>query len=312
MSAREKLIEGEKGISSIKRGIMTKVFTQKGARNIMLKAGSLAQKVGIGSDAPKFTSKPFEERVGDLIAAEGTKQGTVAYYYGCGVNLIYPETGEALVKILSSKGYDVIVPKDINCCGIPVISEGDISETVEMMRKNIEALSKLECDKVIMECSSCMMMFIKKAAKLFAADDPIQEKITALNTKIVGAVNFLNTVFTDKISDKAMPSFTYHIPCHKEKFSADKLDVVDFVSKKTKAEYKAMENPELCCGAGGAYYMKNGDISKRIREPKIEEMKNSKADVVLTECPVCKFYLKNGAPDMEVLHPIDYIYQNMK
>ena len=310
ISARGKLIEGDKGISSIKRGVMTKMFKEKGARNIMLKAGSFAQKFGIGSDMPKFVSKPFEDRVKDLIPAEGTKKGTVTYYYGCGTNLMYPEAGEAFVNILSSKGYDVIVPKDISCCGIPVIAEGEIADATEMMRNNIEVLSKLECDKVVMECSSCMMMFMKKSPKLFAADDPIQEKITALNSKIVGGVNFLNTIFTEK-SEKSMPSFTYHIPCHKDKFSPDKLDVVDLVSKITKAEYKPLENPELCCGAGGAYYMKNSDISKKIRAPKIEEIKNAHVEVVLTECPVCKFYIKNGAPDIDVLHPIEYIYKSI-
>jgi len=260
---------------------------------------------------PKFVSKTFENRAADLVNAKGTKNGVVAYYYGCGTNLMYPEAGEALVNVLSSKGYDVIIPKDITCCGIPVISEGDIDEAAEMMYSNIEALSKLECDKVVMDCSSCMMMFMKKATKLFPADDPIQEKITALNGKIVGGISFLNTVLTEKISDKAMPSFTYHIPCHKDKFSPDKLDVVDLVSKTVNAEYKPMEDPELCCGAGGTYYMKNRDISNKIRSSRIEEMKNCKAEVVLTECPICKFYLKNGAPDTDVLHPIEYINKCM-
>jgi glycolate oxidase iron-sulfur subunit len=312
ISAREKIIEGEKGISSMKRGIMTKVFKEKGLRDIATKAGSFVQKFGLASDMPKFVSKTFESRVDNLIKAEGTKKGTVAYYYGCGTNLMFPETGEALVKILSSKGYDVIIPKEITCCGIPIIAEGDIEEAAEVMRNNIEVLSKLECDKVVMECSSCQMMFIRKSAKLFAADDPIQEKITQLNAKIVGGISFLNTIFTEKISEKAMPSFTYHIPCHKEKFSEDKLDVVDLVSKITKAEYRAMDDPELCCGAGGAYYMKNGDMSKKIRSPKIEDIKNSKAEVVLTECPICKFYLKNGVPNTDVLHPIEFIQQSMK
>jgi glycolate oxidase iron-sulfur subunit len=313
ISAREKFIEGEKkGIASIKRGVMTKVFKEKGARNMMAKIGSFAQKFGIASDMPKFVSKPFENRIDDLIKAKETKKGTVAYYYGCGTNLMYPETGEALTDILSSIGYDVIVPKNIMCCGIPVISEGDIGEAAEMMRNNIEVLSGLECEKVVMECSSCIMMFTKKGPKLFAADDPIQEKITALNAKIVGAVSFLNTEFTDKKYERSLSTFTYHIPCHKDKFTPDKLDVVDLVTKITNAEYKTMENPELCCGAGGTYYMNNADIAKKIRSPRIEEMKNSKAEAVLTECPICKFYLKNGAPDMEVLHPIEYIYKALK
>lgn len=312
VSARKELIENEKGFSSMKRGVMAKVLKEKGTRNIMMKAGSLAQKFGMGSDMPKFTSKPFEERVKGTVRAEGEKKGVTAYYYGCGTNLFYPETGEALVKLMAANGYDVIIPDNITCCGVPVLAEGDIDEAADMMRRNIEALSAIECDTVVMECSSCMLMFMKKSAKFFAADDPIQEKITALNGKIKGAMNFLNSVISESKGKKGDASFTYHVPCHKEKLSAGEFDVVELVSKATGAEYRSMENPESCCGAGGAYYMKNGEISRKIRSEKIDEIKASGAGVVLTECPMCRFYIKNGMPDMDVRHPLEYMLEGLK
>ena len=312
IAVRQKLIENEKGLSSMKRGIMTKVLKEKGTRNIMIRAGSLAQKFGMGSDVPKFVSKPFEDRMSGTVKAAGEKKGTVAYYYGCGTNLIYPETGEALVKLMTANGYDVVIPENITCCGVPVISEGDIEEAAGMMRGNIEALSAIECDNVVMECSSCILMFMKKSAKLFAKDDPIQEKITALNGKIKGAMSFLNEVITGKKSDGTQAAFTYHVPCHKEKFSNAEFDVVELVSKATGAEYREMENPELCCGAGGSYYMKNGTVGRKIRSSKMAEIKSSGAGVVLTECPMCRFYIKNGMPEMNVQHPLEYILANVK
>jgi glycolate oxidase iron-sulfur subunit len=312
ISAREKLIENQNGFSSMKRGIMAKVLKEKGARDIMIKAGTFAQKFGLGGDVPRFSTKPFEERMKGTIKAEGTKKGTVAYYYGCGTNLIYPETGEALVKLMAKSGYDVVIPENIKCCGVPVIAEGDIGEAAEMMRGNIEALSAIECEAVVMECSSCLLMFMKKSAKLFPKDDPIQEKITALNGKIKGAMSFLNSVITGKKEKTAGAAFTYHVPCHKEKFSAVEFDVVELVVKATGAEYRAMDNPESCCGAGGAYYIKNGDISKKIRSVKIDEIKSSGAGVVITECPMCRFYIKNGMPEIEVQHPLEYILQSLK
>ncbi len=312
ISARGKLIENEKGFASIKRGVMAKVLKEKGTRSIMIKAGSVAQKLGLGSDVPKFTSKPFEERMSGTIKTNVEKKGTVAYYYGCGTNLIYPETGEALVKLMTANGYDVVIPGNITCCGVPVIAEGDIDEAAGMMRGNIEALSAIECDAVVMECSSCMMMFMKKSVKLFPKDDPLQEKINVLNGKIKGAMNFLNSVITKKSERKDGAAFTYHVPCHKEKFSNSEFDVVELVSKVTGAEYKVMDNPELCCGAGGAYYMKNADISRKIRSTKIDEIKKTGARVVLTECPMCRFYIKNGMPEIDVQHPLEYILGSVK
>ena len=312
ISARAKLIENEKGFSSMKRGIMAKVLKEKGTRNFVLKAGSMAQKFGIGSDAPRFVSKPFEDRMKGTVKATGERKGTVAYYYGCGTNLIYPETGEALVKLMTSNGYDVVIPENITCCGVPVISEGDIEEAAGMMRANIEALASIECNAVVMECSSCIMMFMKKSAKLFPIDDPVQEKITLLNGKIKSAMSFLSTAITDKAKKTDAPAFTYHVPCHREKFSGGGFDVVELVVNATGSQYKAMDNPELCCGAGGTYYLKNGGISRKIRSTKIDEIKASGAGVVLTECPMCRFYIKNGMPEMIVQHPLEYIIANVK
>lgn len=312
ISARNKLIENEKGFSAIKRGITAKVLKEKGTRNLAIKTGSLARKFGIGRDMPEFTSNSFEQRMKGTFNAGGTKKGTVAYYYGCGTNLIYPETGEALVKLMTANGYDVIIPENITCCGVPLIAEGDIDGAAEMMRSNIEALSAIECDTIVMECSSCLLMFMKKSAKMFPIDDPVQAKITALNGKIKGAMSFLNTAITGMAEKKDSPAFTYHVPCHKEKFSNSEFDVVELVLKATGAEYRALENPELCCGAGGTYYMKNGDTSRKIRSAKIDEIKSSGAGVVLTECPMCRFYIKNGLPGIEVLHPLEYILQSSK
>jgi len=312
ISARQEFIENEKGFSAIKRGITAKVLNEKGLRKLVVKAGSFAQKFGLGGDVPQLTSKPFEERMKGTVKAEGTKKGTVAYYYGCGTNLIYPETGEALVRLMAANGYDVIIPENISCCGVPLIAEGNIGGAAEMMRGNIEALSAVECDAVVMECSSCLMMFMKKSAKILPKDDPVQEKITALNGKIKSAMSFLNTAISGKSEKRDVPAFTYHVPCHKEKFSNSGFDVVELVIKAAGAEYRAMDNPELCCGAGGTYYMKNGDTSRKIRTAKIDEIKRSGAGVVLTECPMCRFYIKNGLPDIDVLHPLEYILTGSK
>jgi len=307
ISARARFAENENRFSSLKRGVMAKLLKDRRVRNIMVMTGTVAQKSGLGSDFPVLNSRPFDERIKGSIKAHGERKGSVAYYYGCGTNLFYPETGEALVKLLTHSGYDVVIPENITCCGVPMLADGDTGEAAEMMRRNIEALAAIECDSVLMECSSCILMFMKKSAKLFPADGPVQQKITALNLKIRSAMSFINDAIKAPETGTPGRTFTYHVPCHKQKFSAQEFDVVDLVKKTTGAEYREMENPESCCGAGGAYYLKNGDVSRKIRSDKLNEITASGAEVVLTECPMCRFYIKNGLPDMDVQHPLEYI-----
>jgi len=307
IAARHRMADSADGAASIKKKLFSGVMKSSSAMNLMIKAGSVAQKFGIApGNLPQMALKPFFSRRSGTLSPEGKSESRVAYYAGCGTNFFYPETGEATTDILLKMKTEVVIPEGLTCCGVPLLSEGDIEGAAEVFRKNIDILASIECDKIIMECTSCIMMFMKKGPKLFAADDPVMEKVNAVNAKIENALTYIYKKTDPATRSSSTGSFTYHIPCHLNKAGKD-TDTAEILSSITGAEYRELEEPESCCGAGGAYYMKDSRLSESIRKIKLDDIRRRKVPTLVTECPMCRYYISKGVPEMNVVHPVEFL-----
>jgi glycolate oxidase iron-sulfur subunit len=311
IAARSRMAEYAGGVSSMKKKLFSGVMKNSSAINLMVKAGAVAQKFGMApGNLPQMSSKPFFSRRSGTLKPDGIAEARVAYYVGCGTNFFYPETGEAATDILLKMNTEVIIPEGLTCCGIPLLSEGDIEGAAEVFKKNIEILASIECDKILMECTSCIMMFMKKGPKLFAADDPVMEKVKAVNAKIENALTYIYQKKNPGINKKAPGNFTCHVPCHLNK-SEKGAGTAEILRTLTGAEYRELDEPESCCGAGGAYYMKDKELSETIREIKLKDIRKREVSIVVTECPMCRYYISKGVPEMEVMHPLEFIKGSM-
>mgnify|MGYP001416661925 CR=1 FL=1 len=308
ISARSELIKNEKGFGAMKRGFMSKVLKEKGFRSMAGIAGGIAGKLGIGKNMPQISAKPFDSIYKGTVKAEGEQRGRVVYFAGCGSNFLFPDVGASVVKVLAVNGIETVVPETLSCCGLPLISEGDIDGAAEMMRQNIEILSAIDAEAVIMDCTSCRMMFIKKAPKLFDKEDPIQEKIKTVIARLREPSSYLLEKGIIAPAKDSSRTFTMHVPCHSDRSSEKNL--VEMLQKSS-AKYISMENPESCCGAGGTFYMDNEEMSEKLRKTKIDDITSTGADIIVTECPMCRFYIQQGLPGKKVMHPFEYMAGNL-
>jgi glycolate oxidase iron-sulfur subunit len=287
---------------------MGKLLTQRGFTGMLGKAGALAQKMGLGpKDAPALASKSFDQYYSGTIPAEGPKRAKVAYFVGCGINFMYPDTGVAAVKVLVRNGVEVVIPKGQVCCGIPSISEGDLKSAEEMVRSNIRVFADLDVDAVITDCTSCGMMFKEKFVKLLPADDPLQEKAQALAAKVREVTDYLNSIGLASAPGTLSATYTYHVPCHRGWSPTVKQAPRQLLSQIPEAELREMEYPERCCWAAGTFFMEHRDLSTSIRSHKVDDIISNGADLVVTQCPVCRFYLSAGLKNQEVLHPVSLL-----
>ena len=67
----------------------------------------------------------------------------------------------------------------------------------------------------------------------------------------------------------------------------------------------------LCCGSGGGVKSAYGDLSNDIAKTRMDEAKETNADLLVTACPFCKLNLSSNS-DMEVLDLSEFIYNNLK
>jgi glycolate oxidase iron-sulfur subunit len=297
----------EKGGVDLKTAVMGKMLSQRKLTGLLSKAGSMAQKVGIATrDVPKLASKTFDKYYQGTVPAEGETRARVAYFVGCGTNFMWPDTGIATVKVLTCNGVEVVIPEGQVCCGIPPMAEGDLETTISMIRTNIEIFADMDVDAIVTDCTSCGMMFKEKFQKILPVDDPLQEKAEKVASRIIEATDYLNQLGLVKPPGNLDKAFTYHVPCHRGWNTTVRNAPRELLNQVPGTELREMDDPELCCGAGGIFYLEHGELSNNIRNRRIEEVEATGVETVVTQCPVCRFYLGAGLKEksVEVVHPL--------
>ncbi len=94
-----------------------------------------------------------------VSAGSGQK---VAYFAGCSAGYFFPQVGKAVVNLLEQLEVRVFLPEQ-NCCGMPLLMEGQKEKALEKIRANVKTLIpavKKGC-KVICSCPTCGYFFRK-------------------------------------------------------------------------------------------------------------------------------------------------------
>jgi glycolate oxidase iron-sulfur subunit len=74
--------------------------------------------------------------------------------------------------------------------------------------------------------------------------------------------------------------------------------------------YIPLEDSTKCCGSAGIYNLIHSDISNQLLKMKIENLENTKADIVLTGNPGCMLQIAYGVKkfsrNIKVEHPATF------
>jgi glycolate oxidase iron-sulfur subunit len=96
-----------------------------------------------------------------------SEQRRVYFFVGHSVNHFFPEEAEAVVKILTLLGTDVLVPHDQVCCGAPAYYAGDITMARRSAAETLERLASRRYDWIVTSCSSGGLMLKEEFPRLF-------------------------------------------------------------------------------------------------------------------------------------------------
>ncbi|SHJ07378.1 glycolate oxidase iron-sulfur subunit [Malonomonas rubra DSM 5091] len=256
---------------------------------------------------PPITAKPFRDRHPEFIEGEKDKP-TVLFFTGCGINYMYPESGDAMIRALKFLGINIIIPKDQNCCGLPAVSAG-AAETVETLaEKNQKVFAKHNYDYIVTACASCNsgLKNVYPGMGDEFADYP--EKVKDIFVFLV------EQGFADKLDElpKAAQRIkvTYHDPCHLRNHGVTK-EPRAILKALPQVEYVEMENAGSCCGLGGTYSVYHYDTAKQIGAKKANFINESGAELVATDCPGCIMQLQDSinhaGGKQKILHILDLV-----
>jgi glycolate oxidase iron-sulfur subunit len=274
---------------------LLRIYQNTGLRGLLRKSGmiNILGPLAKAEDFIPEIAPTFRDQQMKLRNNPDVPKIRVGYFLGCISNIIGSDQAIAAVNTLREMNCHVEVT-DTVCCGLPAASYGQAEMTRELAEKNIDILLKGDYDYITSDCVSCSSQ-LKHYEKLFPDGHSYRKKAKELTDKIVDYSELLLKINDmKKLSYKNM-KVTYHIPCH----MARGLNIVQEPQEVLRSikglEYVLLSNADTCCGAAGSYFMTHPDMSIAILRRKMENIKETGAQLVVTSCPTCVIQLQRGA-----------------
>lgn len=203
----------------------------------------------------------------------------VALFVTCLVDLMRPRIGFAALKLLEAAGCEVTVPKTQTCCGQPGYNSGDRKSALALARKVLREFER--CDYVVAPSGSCAGMIRTHYPELFAGE-PERERVQRLCDRTYELTDFLvNIVRLEVVPGNFAGRITYHDSCSGLRELGVKGQPRSLLAKVGGLTLEEMEEAEVCCGFGGAFAVKFGDISTHIVDRKCNNIARCAADAVV-------------------------------
>ncbi|QLA17259.1 (Fe-S)-binding protein [Desulfolutivibrio sulfoxidireducens] len=246
-------------------------------------------------------------------------QPTVAFFYGCMVDRMFPRIGQAVMKVLLHHGVGVLSPTDQVCCGIPALSAGDLKTFEKLVTENVAVFGDAAFDVLVTPCATCTST-IKKIWPDMCDGLPgeIRAKAKALAAKTMDISEFL-VKNLGLAAPAALPAggkktkVTVHDPCHLKKSLGVFAEPRAVIAQNPEVEIVEMAASDACCGCGGSFTLKHYDISGRIGKRKRDAVVASGASVVTAGCPACLLQLSDmlskAGDAVTVMHPVEIYAQ---
>ena len=258
---------------------------------------------------PPLATSPLRSRLPEAnrVAAPKAK---VAFYTGCMLNYVYPEAGEAIVKILKAHNVEVVIPAKQSCCGTPAFTSGDYQVGRCLAEENIKILADGHYDAIITGCASCGSA-LKHEYGLIIEDPKLKEQLEKLAVKVKDITQFIVDLGIKKDLREVRAKITYHDPCHLVRGMGVAQEPRKLLKAIPALEFVEMKDAAKCCGAGGTFSMAYYDIARKINDWKLDNVETTAANILATGCSACRMHITDGlgqrASRVQVLHTAEII-----
>jgi glycolate oxidase iron-sulfur subunit len=222
----------------------------------------------------------------------GQEQYDILFFPGCVLTYFYPGIIEKTVNFLEGRGFSVVMPGGLVCCGFPYISQGWKDKFYSLRKKNKKLFSRYRFKYLVVPCGTGVMTF-KNYYDFGERAEPVEiYELTEFFYKHIKDAPVKAEQFTGGEGRKG--KITWHDPCHH--FKSLGIEEAPRYFMKQLGEDFIDDKSALCCGFGGIFSVGFPSTSKKILKRKEEKLKELGAATVVTACPGCYLQLRENLP----------------
>ncbi len=207
--------------------------------------------------------------------------GRVQLFVTCMVDALSPEVGECVVEVLERAGVEIEVPEGQTCCGQPAYNGGFWDEARAMARHTLRVFGDSDLP-VVIPSGSCGDMIVHHYPELFANDPVWRRRAARLSRRTYEFTQYLVDVLgvTD-LGARLQGKLTYHASCHLLRGMKIHRQPLALLGHVQGAEVVPLPGEQECCGFGGLFSIKYGDISSGMLERKLDSIASTGAEWVV-------------------------------
>lgn len=223
------------------------------------------------------------------------KNQPVSLFVTCIVDMIYPQTGMSVVKILEHLDIVVDFPMAQTCCGQPAFNSGYRDEARTVVKQFLRAFQNAKV--IVTPSGSCSAMIRHEYPSLF-------EEGTAWY-QLAQHVASITWEFTEYLVeglgitdlDLALPqaeTFAFHDACHGLRLLGLGDSARTLLENTENAEITDLNECDVCCGFGGLFAVKMANVSNAMLQTKMKHIEASSAQTIITGDASCLTQMNGG------------------
>lgn len=241
----------------------------------------------------------------------------VSFFVTCLVDVFFPNVGKSVVEILGRYGVEVDFPAGQTCCGQPAYNSGYQREAKETARHMIRVFENSEY--VMAPSGSCVSMVRHYYPELLKDDPAGYEAAKRLANKTYEFSEFMVNVLkvTDVGAQLSEPvTAAYHHSCHMSRGLGIKQEPTRLLSAVEGLDLKDLPYHQDCCGFGGTFAVKMGDISEAMADEKIKHLESAGTNLLIGSDMGCLMHLqgrlRRTGKQIEVRHVAEVLAKEVK
>jgi L-lactate dehydrogenase complex protein LldE len=235
----------------------------------------------------------------------------IALFVTCYNDVLFPEVGRAVVRLLRRLGHEVEFPAEQTCCGQMHFNSGYQEACIPLVERFVDAFAGY--DVIVTPSGSCAAMVRVHhplVARLADRADPgsqLPSRVADVAPRVLELSELLVDVLgvTD-VGARFPHAVALHPTCH----SVRLLGVGDRPRRLLEAvdglRLVDLPHSDSCCGFGGTFAVKNAGTSVAMGSDKVDDVVASGADVLTAGDTSCLMHIggllsRRGSP-VRVMH----------
>ncbi len=261
------------------------------------------------------------------------KKMRVALMTGCAQKALNTDINDATIRLLTRLGAEVVVAEGAGCCGALTHHMGKEDESHATAARNIKAWAREMdgdgLDAIVINTSGCGTT-VKDYGHMFR-NDPLADdaaRISAIAKDVSEVLidllpddapqlqpNVAKTAIagTDADTTPSQPTHTgdgtlkvaYHAACSLQHGQQIKTYPKDLLKK---AGFTVLEpaDSHLCCGSAGTYNLMQPEISKQLKDRKVQTLEALTPDIIAAGNIGCMMQI-GGGTDVPIVHTVELL-----